>query len=410
MRNSPTISTAHPALLGLSPTSNCLCGTSPPSPQHILQYLACRPPQTVRNFPTNPSAHPEVLDLSPTVCAEQPHQPYSTSCSTWLVANLKLCGTSPSIPQHILQCLAYRPLSVRNIPINSTAHPVVLGLSPLSVRNIPINPSAHPAVLGLSPTVCAEQPHKPHSTSCSTWLVAHCLCRTAPQTPQHILQYLACRPLSVQNNPTNPTAHPAVLGLSPTVCAEQPHKPHSASCSTWPVAHCLCGTSPSTPQRILQYLACRPLSVRNNPTNPTEHPAVFGLSPTSNCAEQPHKPHRASCSAWPVAHTTQSLRNSPTNPTLVTEALPTGPPRHNRRANGLLYLFFVDCLASQQQAGVSQGRICSDNFTCSDTEIVVADQTFYLTQSQYTDTGPTSPSADPISPGAWQGSHRSANF
>ena len=37
-------------------------------------------------------------------------------------------------------------------------------------------------------------------------------------------------------------------------------------------------------------------------------------------------------------------------------------------------------------------------------------QTFYLTQSQYTDTGPTSPSADPITPGAWQGSHWSANF
>ena len=59
---------------------------------------------------------------------------------------------------------------------------------------------------------------------------------------------------------------------------------------------------------------------------------------------------------------------------------------------------------------VSQGRICSDNFTCCHTEIEVADQTFYLTQSQYTDTGPTSPSADPISPGPWQGSHWSANF
>ena len=70
----------------------------------------------------------------------------------------------------------------------------------------------------------------------------------------------------------------------------------------------------------------------------------------------------------------------------------------------------VGCLTSQQQASVSQGRICSDNFTCCHTEIEVADQTFYLTQSQYTDTGPTSPSADPITPGAWQSSHWSANF
>ena len=47
---------------------------------------------------------------------------------------------------------------------------------------------------------------------------------------------------------------------------------------------------------------------------------------------------------------------------------------------------------------------------CCHTEIEVADQTFYLTQSQYTDTGPTSPSADHILLGARQGSHWSANF
>ena len=73
-------------------------------------------------------------------------------------------------------------------------------------------------------------------------------------------------------------------------------------------------------------------------------------------------------------------------------------------------VLFVSCLTSQQHASVSQGRICSDNFTCCHTEMEVTDQTFHLTQSQYTDTGPTSPSTDPITPGAWQGSHWSANF
>ena len=68
---------------------------------------------------------------------------------------------------------------------------------------------------------------------------------------------------------------------------------------------------------------------------------------------------------------------------------------------------FVGCLTSQQQSSVSHGRICSDNFTRCHTEIEVADPTFYLTQSQYTDTGTTSPSADPIT---GQGSHWSANF
>ena len=70
----------------------------------------------------------------------------------------------------------------------------------------------------------------------------------------------------------------------------------------------------------------------------------------------------------------------------------------------------VGCLTSQQHASVSQGRICSDNFTCCHTEIEVADQIFYLTKSQYIDTRLTSPSTDPITQGVWQGSHWSANF
>ena len=85
-----------------------------------------------------------------------------------------------------------------------------------------------------------------------------------------------------------------------------------------------------------------------------------------------------------------------------TESLSTadGPP---------FVCLFVGCLTFQQHESVSQGRICSDNFTCYHTEIEVADPTFHLTQSQYTDTGPTSPSTDSITPGAWQGSHWSTN-
>ena len=70
-----------------------------------------------------------------------------------------------------------------------------------------------------------------------------------------------------------------------------------------------------------------------------------------------------------------------------------------------LHSLFVGCLTSHQHASVYQGWICSDNFTCCHTEIEVVDQTFHLTQSQYTDTGPTSPSTDPIPPSTWQGSH-----
>ena len=92
---------------------------------------------------------------------------------------------------------------------------------------------------------------------------------------------------------------------------------------------------------------------------------------------------------------------------LTNSCVDLGGRERLRVTEGLLLL--VGCLTSQQQASVSQGRICSDNFTCCHTEIEVADQTFHLTQSQHTDTGPTSPSADPITPGAWQGSLWSAN-
>ena len=47
---------------------------------------------------------------------------------------------------------------------------------------------------------------------------------------------------------------------------------------------------------------------------------------------------------------------------------------------GGIVCLLVGCLTSQQHASVSQGRICSDNFTCCHTEIEVADPTFYLTQ------------------------------
>ena len=62
--------------------------------------------------------------------------------------------------------------------------------------------------------------------------------------------------------------------------------------------------------------------------------------------------------------------------------------------------------------GVSHRRTCSDNCTCCHTETEVADRACYLTQSgesQYTDKGPASPSPDPMTPGAWQGSHESTN-
>ena len=61
-------------------------------------------------------------------------------------------------------------------------------------------------------------------------------------------------------------------------------------------------------------------------------------------------------------------------------------------------------------SATSQRWICSDNLTCCHTEIEVADPTCHLIQSCFTDIGPTSPRTDPITSGAWQGSHWSTNF
>ena len=66
--------------------------------------------------------------------------------------------------------------------------------------------------------------------------------------------------------------------------------------------------------------------------------------------------------------------------------------------------------ASQQHASVPQGPICSHNSTFCFSEPEVVDQTYYLTQSQCTDTRPTSPTADPFTPATWQGSHRNTIF
>ena len=92
-----------------------------------------------------------------------------------------------------------------------------------------------------------------------------------------------------------------------------------------------------------------------------------------------------SCVTYPVTLTSRplvALRD------LCLYPVASGPPGedgdllYSRRSHvtrsgplGIVCLL-VGCLTSQQQASVSQGRICTDNFTCCHTEIDVADQTF----------------------------------
>ena len=71
---------------------------------------------------------------------------------------------------------------------------------------------------------------------------------------------------------------------------------------------------------------------------------------------------------------------------------------------------FVGCLLNVPAIVYLRGGSAQTIVLAAVLEIEVADPTFYLTQLQYTDTRPTSSSPEPITPGAWQGSHWSANF
>ena len=68
-------------------------------------------------------------------------------------------------------------------------------------------------------------------------------------------------------------------------------------------------------------------------------------------------------------------------------------------------MLFVGCLASQQHASVSPGRICSDNFTCSRTETEVADQLSTSPSHSILAPGRPVPALTLKTPGACQGSH-----
>ena len=91
--------------------------------------------------------------------------------------------------------------------------------------------------------------------------------------------------------------------------------------------------------------------------------------------------------------------------------LPAGPATNRNWTEGVAsQSTLLVALSPSNMRVCLRDRSAQTIFTCCHAEIEVADQTFHLTQSQYTGTRPISPSTDPITPGAWQGSHWSANF
>ena len=66
-------------------------------------------------------------------------------------------------------------------------------------------------------------------------------------------------------------------------------------------------------------------------------------------------------------------------------------------------------LVTQRPSNTLQGRTYSHSCPNCHAEIKAAKQTCSFTQSQYTDTGPTSPSVDPVAPDAQEGSNLTTN-
>ena len=235
--------------------------------------------------------------------------------------------------------------------------------------------------------------------------------------PDHCPQTKAPSQCPGSHPPPHPSPHthccplPAHRKYQPPLLPSTP--PHTPTAVHFPLTGSTSHPPPPLPTHPL-------LSTSRSPEVPATPPPLHP-SPHTHCCPLPaHRkyqppllpstpPHTPTAVHFPLTGSTSHPLHPSPHPSPHTHCCPLSDHRRYQPPSGSesprWCCLLVGCLKSQQQASVSQGRICSDNVTCCLTEIEVADPTFYLTQSQYTDTGPTSPSTDPITPGAWTGSH-----
>ena len=129
-----------------------------------------------------------------------------------------------------------------------------------------------------------------------------------------------------------------------------------------------CGTTVKV-ARSVDPLLVSDLALTTNPRHiPRHHTADRQQRTTPAVNTTPRHPLGQQALDTSSRHTNESLVRAQAKDTCV---VPVAEVR-----------LFAGCLTCQQQVSVSQGRICSCNFTCCHTDIEVADQTFYLTQSQ----------------------------
>ena len=167
--------------------------------------------------------------------------------------------------------------------------------------------------------------------------------------------------------------------------------PQSQYTNTGPVTVHQHLTSHSTPTRDQsQYTNTGPVTVHQHGTSQSQYtntgPVTVHQHGTSHST--PTRDQSVTVHQHGTSHSTPTPDQSVLAPT------------PSRQATGRLGLA---CVTSHQHARVSQGRVCTENCTSCHTEIEVSDQTCYLTRSRYTDTGPTSPHADFLTPAGLAG-------
>ena len=113
-------------------------------------------------------------------------------------------------------------------------------------------------------------------------------------------------------------------------------------------------------------------------------------------------PKQKNCTFYTFELSHHFQNNVENNPLIIDQNLGSSAPVHHTSDhrgtdNNCLLVAYRP---SNMLVYLGDGSACTIS-TCCHTEVEAADPTFYLTQSQYTDTRPTSPSTDPITPGAW---------
>ena len=334
------------------------CRTRPPTVPYTSLYTA---PRTIYTHPLQDQApHVTVPYTSP----QPPGQSIPTPCRTRPPTSL--FPTHHHSPQDSLYPPPAGPGPPRHCSLHITTAPRTVYTHPLQDQAPHVTvPYTSPQPPGQSiPTPCRTRPPMSlfpthhHSPQDSLYPPP-----AGPGPPRHCSLHITTAPRTVYTHPlqdqaphvTVPYTSPQPPGQSiPTPCRTRPPM------SLFPTHH-------HSPQDSLYPPPAGPGPPRHCSLHITTAPRTVYTHPLQDQAPHVTVPY--------------------TSPQPPGQSIPTPcrtRPRTSDSSQHCCSLLVVGCLTSQQHVSVSQGRICSGNCTCCHNDTEAADQTFYLTHSQYT--------------------------